>query len=307
MKTLKAQNTQYVKAKAATAKLKETTKVEAAAIKAQDAHGGKNFKPDYTWAWEGTKGGVVGTAAANLWDPGNVKYAGIGAGVGAVTGGTTGVANWLVVPSVGALGAQALARAAGVKDKKKLRGIGLAGALLGLGGYTISANPSAAGTAGTAAMGTVTSAASAIKSGVAGWWSGASDSAASEVGTASGPKPIFPAATKLRDAGEEELRTLGVTETIETAQTDLKGLQDNLTTAEKELKALIKKTGAIDIKIVEKIALGKLNKFIGENTLLNQEWIMEPKKKVKDIIKEFAGKDKFEIKNFLRFKVGEGL
>ena len=44
-------------------------------------------------------------------------------------------------------------------------------------------------------------------------------------------------------------------------------------------------------KIVEKISLGKLNKFISDNTLLNQEWIMEPKKKVKDILKEVGGKD----------------
>ena len=52
------------------------------------------------------------------------------------------------------------------------------------------------------------------------------------------------------------------------------------------------KNSGKDTKIVEKIALGKLNKFIGENTLLNQEWIMEPKKKVRDVIKEFTGKDK---------------
>jgi elongation factor Ts len=67
------------------------------------------------------------------------------------------------------------------------------------------------------------------------------------------------------------------------------------------------KNSGKNTKIVEKIAFGKLNKFIGDNTLLNQEWIMEPKKKVKDVIKEFAGKDKFEIKEFSRFKVGEGL
>ena len=67
------------------------------------------------------------------------------------------------------------------------------------------------------------------------------------------------------------------------------------------------KNSGKDTKIVEKIAFGKLNKFIGDNTLLNQEWIMEPKKKVKDIIKEFARNDKFEIKEFSRFKVGEGL
>ena len=85
------------------------------------------------------------------------------------------------------------------------------------------------------------------------------------------------------------------------------GLDPNILKKEKEIITEELKNSGKDTKIVEKIALGKLNKFIGENTLLNQEWIMEPKKKVKDVIKEFAGKDKFEIKKFLRFKVGEGL
>ena len=60
-------------------------------------------------------------------------------------------------------------------------------------------------------------------------------------------------------------------------------------------------------EITEKIAIGKINKFIADNTLLNQEWIMEPKKKVKDVLKEIAGNDKVVIKKFERFKVGEGL
>ena len=85
------------------------------------------------------------------------------------------------------------------------------------------------------------------------------------------------------------------------------GLDPNILKKEKEIIIEELKNSGKDTKIVEKIAFGKLNKFIGENTLLNQEWIMEPKKKVKDIIKEFAGKDKFEIKKFSRFKVGEGL
>ena len=34
---------------------------------------------------------------------------------------------------------------------------------------------------------------------------------------------------------------------------------------------------------------------------------MDPKKKVKDVLKEVAGKDKIEIKEFVRFKVGEGV
>ena len=68
----------------------------------------------------------------------------------------------------------------------------------------------------------------------------------------------------------------------------------------------LKNTGK-NTNIVDKIATGKLNKFIAENTLLNQEWIMEPKKKVRDVINDVAGKEKIIIKKFIRFKVGEGL
>ena len=88
---------------------------------------------------------------------------------------------------------------------------------------------------------------------------------------------------------------------------DKEDLDPNILKKEKEIITEELKNSGKDIKIAEKIALGKLNKFIGENTLLNQEWIMEPKKKVKEVIKEFSGKDKFEIKEFLRFKTGEGL
>ena len=68
----------------------------------------------------------------------------------------------------------------------------------------------------------------------------------------------------------------------------------------------LKNTGK-DSKILDKIAIGKMNKFINDNTLLNQEWIMDPKKRVKEIIKEAEGKDKINIKNFVRFKLGEGI
>ena len=88
---------------------------------------------------------------------------------------------------------------------------------------------------------------------------------------------------------------------------DRDGLDQNLIKKEKEIITEELKNSGKDNKIVEKIALGKLNKFISDNTLLNQEWIIEPKKKVKDVIKEIGGKDKIEIKKFTRFKVGEGI
>ena len=76
---------------------------------------------------------------------------------------------------------------------------------------------------------------------------------------------------------------------------------------EKEKEIILEelKNSGKDTKIIDKVAMGKLNKFIEETTLLNQEWIMEPKKRVKDIIKGVAGKDEIEIKKFIRFKVGE--
>ena len=57
--------------------------------------------------------------------------------------------------------------------------------------------------------------------------------------------------------------------------------------------------------IVEQISKGKLEKFIQENTLINQIWIMDPKKKVKDIIAELGNENNTTIKDFIRYKVGE--
>ena len=59
--------------------------------------------------------------------------------------------------------------------------------------------------------------------------------------------------------------------------------------------------------IAEKISKGKINKFISENTLLNQIWIMDTKKKVSDILKEYKKSDDIKIIDFVRFKVGEGV
>ena len=88
---------------------------------------------------------------------------------------------------------------------------------------------------------------------------------------------------------------------------DKEDLDQNIIKKEKEIITEELKNSGKDSKIVDKIASGKLNKFINDNTLLNQEWVIEPKKKVKEALKEAAGKDKIEIKKFIRFKVGEGI
>ena len=88
---------------------------------------------------------------------------------------------------------------------------------------------------------------------------------------------------------------------------DKEGLDQKIIQKEKEIITdQLKNTGK-DSKIVDKIAVGKLNKFISENTLLNQEWVMDPKKKVRDVLKEATNKGKIEVIKFVRYKVGEGI
>ena len=65
----------------------------------------------------------------------------------------------------------------------------------------------------------------------------------------------------------------------------------------------LKNSGKPD-DIAKKISLGKMNKFKEENALLTQAWVMEPKKKVQDVLKELAVKD-LKIKEFSRIKIGE--
>ena len=56
--------------------------------------------------------------------------------------------------------------------------------------------------------------------------------------------------------------------------------------------------------IVDKISVGKLNKFKQENSLMTQNWVMDPKKKVKDIIKELNAPE-LKVEDFIRIKIGE--
>ena len=65
----------------------------------------------------------------------------------------------------------------------------------------------------------------------------------------------------------------------------------------------LKNSGKPD-DIAKKISLGKMNKFREENALLSQAWVMEPKKKVQDIVKELSITD-LKIKEFYRIKIGE--
>ena len=65
----------------------------------------------------------------------------------------------------------------------------------------------------------------------------------------------------------------------------------------------LKNAGKTD-EIAKKISIGKLNKFKEENSLMSQDWVMEPKKKVKDILNEINIPN-LKVKEFFRIKIGE--
>ena len=81
-------------------------------------------------------------------------------------------------------------------------------------------------------------------------------------------------------------------------------IDKNIIDKEQELVAEELKNSGKPDAIIKKISLGKMNKFKEENSLLTQAWVMEPKKKVKDVLKELAIND-LKIKEFSRIKIGE--
>ena len=68
----------------------------------------------------------------------------------------------------------------------------------------------------------------------------------------------------------------------------------------------MKNTGKPEM-VSKKIAEGKVKKFVEEKSLLNQIWILDTKKKVKDVLKESFGNEKSTIVTMKRVKVGEGV
>jgi elongation factor Ts len=81
-------------------------------------------------------------------------------------------------------------------------------------------------------------------------------------------------------------------------------IEQSIVDKEQELVTEELKNSGKPEDIAKKISLGKMNKFKEENALLTQAWVMEPKKKVQDILKELSISD-LKIKEFVRFKIGE--
>ncbi len=81
-------------------------------------------------------------------------------------------------------------------------------------------------------------------------------------------------------------------------------IQNEIIEIENELIEEELKNSGKPLEIAKKISLGKIKKFKEENSLMTQDWVMEPKKKVKDILSEI-NIPSLKIKEFTRLKIGE--
>ena len=86
-----------------------------------------------------------------------------------------------------------------------------------------------------------------------------------------------------------------------------KGIKKDMLDKELEIiKEELKNSGKKP-DMIEKIANGKIKKFISENTLLNQTWIMDTKITVSEFLKQYSNNEEINIIDFVRYKVGEGI
>ena len=85
---------------------------------------------------------------------------------------------------------------------------------------------------------------------------------------------------------------------------NLNDLKKEIIEKEQELIEEELKSSGKPEEIIKKISLGKINKFKEENSLMTQDWVMEPKKKVKDILSDI-NIPSLKIKDFVRIKIGD--
>ncbi len=111
------------------------------------------------------------------------------------------------------------------------------------------------------------------------------------------------------DENNDQINTFGKQLSMHIAASNplalnLNDLKKEIIEKEQELIAQELKSSGKPEEIVKKISLGKINKFKEENSLLTQDWVMEPKKKVKDILLEI-NISSLKIKEFVRIKIGD--
>ncbi|HEY8389831.1 MAG TPA: translation elongation factor Ts [Clostridia bacterium] len=88
---------------------------------------------------------------------------------------------------------------------------------------------------------------------------------------------------------------------------------EDVPTEELEKEKEILKAQALNegkpVAVVDKMVEGRVKKFYKEVCLLEQEYVKDPSKTIKDLVAEATGKigEKIAIRRFVRYEVGEGL
>lgn len=79
--------------------------------------------------------------------------------------------------------------------------------------------------------------------------------------------------------------------------------------AEKAIYEVQAKESGKPENVQQKIVEGKLNKWLKENSLLDQEFVKNPDVTIEELMKELSGKvgEKIDIRRFARFQLGEAL
>jgi elongation factor Ts len=88
---------------------------------------------------------------------------------------------------------------------------------------------------------------------------------------------------------------------------DRDGISKEMAEKEKEIYKISAVNEGKAENIAEKIASNKLEKFYEENCLLEQEFVKEPGKSVKDVIKQVSNlsNSDYKVKTMVRFQLGE--
>ena len=85
---------------------------------------------------------------------------------------------------------------------------------------------------------------------------------------------------------------------------NIENIPEEILNKEQELISQELQDSGKPLEIIKKISIGKIKKFKEDISLMTQDWVMEPKKKVYQIIDELS-LNKNIIKEFVRFKIGE--
>ena len=79
---------------------------------------------------------------------------------------------------------------------------------------------------------------------------------------------------------------------------DIDELPSEIVENEKKIQIEMIKDSGKPSNVIDKILEGKMKKFFSEITLLNQSFVIDPDKSIRQVIDNFNSSDKFSLKNY---------